>query len=273
MKDLPSIPTSVAQILQILDDPDSSAADLSRAISMDQSLTVRILKAVNSAHYGFPRRIDTLDQAVAVLGYRSIRELVLMTSLFNEVNVKSGKASLDRSAFWKHAVGCGLAAKITAKHTGNFEGESVFIAGLLHDIGKVFLDAFLHDEYIRVVEVSQKHGVLLYEAEEKLLGANHTDFGIWLSEEWNLPHNLTSAIMHHHNPGMSTDHYTIVCLVHFGDILDRALNVENSLDYDIPRLDHKAWTALNLSTKTLNAIIDEFLDEMDNLPADSGFGM
>ena len=156
MQDLPSLPSSVAQVTKVLDDPTSSAKDLSEAISHDQSLTTRILRIVNSTYYGFPRRIESLDHAVAVLGYRSIHELLLVTTLFEKTAVRTN-GPFDREQFWGHAVAVGIAVRLLAARAGNGNLDTVFLAGLLHDIGKVFLDAYLHDEYKKVVKVALKN--------------------------------------------------------------------------------------------------------------------
>lgn len=265
MEDLPSIPSSVALIIQTLDDLGSSARDLSQALGLDQSLTSSVLKTVNSAYYGFPRRIDTLDQAVTILGYRAIRDIVLVTSLFNELDRRSKKISLDRERFWRHAAGCGVAARAIAERTGTGFGENVYLAGLLHDIGKVFLDAFLHEEYTQVLAKARQENILLIEAETQTLGGvNHTDFGMWLADEWNLPLSFAATIAYHHSPTQSQDYFVLACLVHVADVMVRALEIGYGGDELIPAIDHQAWVSLHLTPGLLDQIIldiDEQLAE------------
>lgn len=258
MEELPTLPSSISKIFQVLDDPNSSAKDVSQVISQDQSLVVRVLKIVNSPFYGFPRRIESIDHAVVLLGYRPLRDMILVTSLFREANIKGDKRSLDRVRFWRHAVGVGVAAQTIAQHIGARQENSAFIAGLLHDIGKVFLDAFLHQEYIEVVSLARQKNLLLYEAEEEVLGANHTDFGHWLADAWNLPLNLTDSVAYHHQPSQSKEHYNLTCLVHMGDILTRALEVGDGGDNTIPAIDRHAWAFLNLTPELFKGIITEF---------------
>ncbi|MEW5722997.1 MAG: HDOD domain-containing protein [Thermodesulfobacteriota bacterium] len=263
MKDLPSIPSSVARITRILENPESSAKDVSEALGSDQSLASKVLKVVNSAYYGFPRRVDTLEHAVTVLGFRPIQELVLVTSIFAEVARKGEPLALDRKRFWRHAVGTALASKVVARLTGIMKGETVFLAGLLHDIGKVFLDAYLHDEYLRVIELCQREELLILEAENRLLGVDHTAFGYWLAEEWNLPRNLTAVVVHHHHPPRDTDHYILACLVHLGDILARALEFGYGGDELIPAINRQAWASLNLDARLLEQALVEILEESE----------
>ncbi|MFH1136646.1 MAG: HDOD domain-containing protein [Pseudomonadota bacterium] len=267
MKDLPSIPSSLARIIKILDDPGSSARDLGRAIGRDQAVTAKILRIVNSAYYGFPRRIDALDHAVAVLGYRSIREIVLVTTLLDEASNSRNIPTLDRKQLWEHAAACGGAARTIAQKTGALKADSVFLAGLLHDIGKVFLDAFLGSEYEVVVKTAREQGILLIEAEEKILGANHTDFGHWLSEEWNLPPNLSQAVLYHHQPHLASDHYILACLVHLGDIMARTLEYGHGGDDAMPEVNRQAWASLNLTPRLWAEITKEFGEQHSPLGA------
>jgi len=259
MGDLPSIPSSVSRVMEVLDNPRSSSNDLADALAMDQSLTTRILKTVNSAFYGFPRRIETLSQAVTILGYRAVRELVTVTGLFQELDKQASEPGLNRPEFWRHAAGCGLAARVIAERTGTGRGQGIFLAGLLHDIGKVFLDAFLHDEYLEALELAGQKQTSLFEAEMRVLdGANHTDFGYWLAEEWNLPPSLTAAIAFHHDPTLSQDHYTLVCMVHVGNVLTRALEVGFGGDDLVPAVNRQAWSSLHLTPSLLESIVTDF---------------
>jgi len=255
LETLPSISTSLSRIMKILDDPRSSAKNLTEALRLDQSITSKLLKMVNSVYFGFPRRIDALDQAVTILGYRSIRNLVMITTIFEEMDRQYRKTSLDREAFWLHAVGCGVASKMIAQKTETADSEEAFLAGLLHDIGKVFLDAFLHEEYQEVLGRAGNDGLLIHEAEKKYLGASHAEFGGWLADEWNLPLNLAAAINFHHDPTRNRDHYALVCLVHIGDILAQALEIGNGGQELLPAIDHQAWASLHLTPALLEQIL------------------
>ena len=257
MEDLPSLPSSVVAILNVLNNPESSATELSEALRHDQSLTARVLRLVNSAYYGFPRKIDTLRKAVTILGYTSIQNIILVTKIFELIRSGSKEHSLDRKRFWRHTLGCGVTAQTIGAKLGLEGGEEIFLAGLLHDIGKVIFDAFLHEEYSQIIELSRKENILLFEAEKQVLGATHEDLGYWLAEEWNLPLQLTAAITHHHDPSQAGDHLITASLVHVSDIMVRALEIGHGGDDFIPPLDHKCWGTLRLKPKILEDIIPE----------------
>ena len=267
MKELPSLPSTVLAILKVLDNPDSTARELSEALHYDQSLVTRILQIVNSAYYGFPREIDTLSKAVTILGYTTIRNLILITNTFDVLNKGVEQGCLDRKQFWQHALGTGVAAQTIADRLQLGSAEEAFLAGLLHDIGKVILDTFLHEEYSQAVKLAQQENLLLYEAEQKVLGATHVDFGQWLADSWNLPHNLTAAIAHHHDPSKSKKHFICVSLVHIGDIVARALEVGNGGDDLIPAINRQAWSALQLKPALLEALLPHFEKKLDQAQA------
>lgn len=273
MDKLPSLPSAVSLILNILNNPDSSAHELSDALRQDQSIASRVLRLVNSAFYGFPRRIDTLSLAITILGYTSIQNIILTTTIFNTFYKGPPGSGLDRKRFWQHALGCGAAAQVLEKKLGLGDGEEIFLAGLLHDIGKIILDTFLHDEYQEVIQLASEKNLLLVEAEQEVLGATHADFGFWLSENWNLPYNLTAAIAHHHNPPDSGKYFRIVSLVHAGDILTRILEVGHGGDDLVPVINCQAWTALCLKPKFIEALIPDFEQKLGHaqafLPEDS----
>lgn len=264
MTDLPSLPAPVAAAMDTLNNPRSSARDLSEVLQLDQSLTSRVLRVANSAFYGLPRRIDNLSHAVAILGYgyEAIRDIILLTSLFEAVRQGAKGATLDRELFWAHAVASGAGAKVVGARVGIGRSGEAFLGGLLHDIGKVILDAFLHEEYAPVVQRAREKDLLLIEAEDEVLGANHTDFGHWLAENWNLPHNLTAAVAYHHDPSQSKEHFMMASAVHLGDILARAMEAGHGGDDLIPPVNHRSWAALHLKPALLDKIMTEVEEEI-----------
>ncbi len=263
LDDLPSISPSVSRIMSILDSPDSSTSDLTEAIRLDQSLTAKVLRMVNSVFFGFPRRIDTLDQAVTILGFRQIQEIVLVTTLFEKLEHRFGKQLLDTRKWWRHAIGCGLAAALVAKSLRLPDERGVFLAGLLHDVGKVILCAGFYEEYGRVLEISRQENLTASQAEDRVFGVNHTCFGRWLEEQWNLPPNLTAAVTHHHHPTDCRDHYLLVCLVHLGDIIAHSMELESPDETVMPAVDPQAWVALNMSKELLAVVVAEYARQME----------
>ena len=152
IKNLPTLPIIVTRVLEVAADSGSSANELAEIVARDMSVSAKVLNLANSAFYGFSRRITTIPQAVVVLGFETVRSLALSVSVFEYLNKPTGEASFDREAFWVHSIGCGTVARITAKSLGWRDTGTPFVAGLLHDLGKVILDTDYNDLYQEVVE-------------------------------------------------------------------------------------------------------------------------
>src|SRR5579871_2886367 len=145
LADLPPLPAVVTRIMQTINDPGTSAEELSRLVSLDQGLSSKMLRIVNSAYYGFPKRISTITHAVVILGFNTVRNLVLGVSAFGMLPQKGVSSGLDRMKFWEHSVATAVAANVLSKQRQpqtRSAMEEAFVAGLLHDVGKLFLDCY-----------------------------------------------------------------------------------------------------------------------------------
>lgn len=147
---LPPLPTLVAKLIEMVDDPRTNASNLARLISTDQVLTARVLRLANSAFYGFSRRIATVNLAIVVLGFETIKDLCVSVALQEWFTSKDDAPLFDMSRFWEHSIGCGIAGRMIARilnyrHTGD-----IFVAGLLHDIGKLVMKRYLKEEFRQV---------------------------------------------------------------------------------------------------------------------------
>lgn len=193
---LPTLPTVLGQIMEALSDPDSSALDLGKHIAADQSLSATLLRQVNSAYYGFYRRITTVKDAVVILGFREVQNLVLAASAFR--TFAKSKSPYDRNQLWRHSLATAMAAERIAKRL-SFEADgSHFSAGLLHDIGKVALDSVYPENFQEAVKRAVDAQRPLYEIEPEVFGMDHAEVGGALGEHWNLPPLLTEALRRHH---------------------------------------------------------------------------
>lgn len=198
--DLPTLSIVANNIILITQNPKSSALEVGRAISQDQALVSKILRIANSTFYGFPRKISTIPHAVVILGFANIRNLVLTASIFDTFQSKEGDGYFDREGFWKHSLACGVTSKLIAKRLGIKNLEEVFIWGLLHDLGKLILDAYFREDFTRVVFLVKEKEILIRDAEQQLLGFDHAAVGSLVANKWNLPPAVIKAIRFHHNP-------------------------------------------------------------------------
>ena len=259
--DLPTLPRTVLKITELVNDPKSSAKELARVITDDQVLTPRLLKLVNSSFYGFPQRISTVTGAIVLLGFDAIRNLLLTTSVFDLFAKRNRKKMQDQERFWDHSLGCAVGAKVIGNFLRHDKIEELFVAGLLHDIGKIVEMMFLHDEFIRVVAMVKKENILMTAAENEVLGYNHAVVGKLLAEKWNLPAKLVQVIAFHHQPNNAGSFTMEAAIVHLADIFCRALNMGSGGDNKIPPLDKLAWEHLKIQTNAIEAIMETMQHE------------
>lgn len=263
--DLPTLPRTVLKITELVNDPKSSAKDIARIITDDQVLTARLLKLVNSSFYGFPQRISTVNTAIVLLGFDAIRSLLLTTSVFDLFAGRDKGSKQDQEKFWDHSLGCAVGAKVIGNYLRHDKIEELFVAGLLHDIGKIVEMLYLPDEFARVVAAANQQNILMLTAEEKVLGYDHAEIGKLLAVKWNLPVKLERVIAHHHQPAAAGSFIMEAAIVHLADILCRALDMGYGGDNKIPPLDRVAWDSLRIKADSFEAIMETMQDEFNDI--------
>jgi len=248
---LPTLPAVVQKLTTLLQDPHTSAEEVGKAITIDQSLASKVLKLVNSAFYGFPGRISTITHAIVILGFSTIKNIVLTASIFDAFkNFEDKTNSFKLNDFWYHSIACGAAAQAIAKslpHT-KFSKEEFFIAGLVHDIGKIIQLEYFTDQFMETFQYAQKHKTLFFDAELKLLSYNHQQTGDYLASKWRLPKHLQYTIASHHAPDPNDSNFITAAVVHAADIYVRALDYGNGGDTKIPRISADVWQSLGLES-------------------------
>ena len=258
---LPTLPTVVARINQLIDDPNASAGDINEVISHDLALSAKILKLVNSAFYGFPRRISSMTHAVVILGFNSVRNIALTAFVFDAFD--TGALPFGHRNFWVHSVGVGVAADVLAVRAGLPANDDAFVAGLLHDVGKLVMHQHLRVEFGRILDRVAREDVTFLEAEGAELEFSHAEIGGLLMETWKLPEQLVAALRFHHSPSAAPEeHRQITAVVHLADIFTRALLIGSGGDHKIPTVSGPAWEALKLSDSDLPGIFGEISAEV-----------
>ena len=262
VRDLPALPAAVLRVMELTDDPNAGLADVARALASDQALAVRVLKLANSAFYGASRRVSTVSEAVVILGMRTTRNLAMATSCQDLLEREVSGYALDRGALWRHSLACGAAAQALAKRAGYRGLEEAFVAGLLHDVGKVVLNACLKDQFTLVLRRAWGGGIPYAEAEREILGFDHAEAGARLLERWNLPDGLVSAVRHHHAPGEATIPSPLPGLIHVADAICLTLGIGLGIDGLAFRLQPEALAGLNLTAEDFEQVASETCDTL-----------
>lgn len=260
---LPTLPYVINKLSKMLENPMISAEEVNKIISSDQVLTLKILKLVNSAFYGFPGQISTVTHAIVILGFTAVKSIALSASIFDMFPTDGQSVQFDRRKFWEHAIATAVISKLLARKMDYQEEEEAFVAGLLHDIGKVVLDRYFHDELLRIIEEAKRQDILFIEAEEILMNCNHQNIGNWLGEKWGLPLELCDAITFHHHPDKATHGFKLAVMAHLADIFARTKNIGFGGDNLIPPLCHTGWEALGISENALPLLFDQIDEELN----------
>jgi HD-like signal output (HDOD) protein len=245
---LPTLPTVIAKMLELVDNPKTSASSLSNLVMRDQVLTAKILKMANSSFYAFPRQIATVKLALVVLGFENVKEMALSLSVLNTFKGENSK-HFDTSLFWQHSISVGACTRMLARETCYRLAGEAFVAGLLHDIGKVVLNQYLPVEFAEIQSLIFEGGKSTEEAEMAVLGVTHAEVGGWLAERWNLPVILVEAIKYHMHPELCPRNAELPLMVYLADYLSTKCGLGKSGSRSVETVPEHI---LELARKTLS---------------------
>lgn len=269
IEEMPAWPAALRNIIRLTEDPNSDIKDLEKEILKDQSLTTRVLKLSNSLHYGYPSKISTVSQAVVLLGFNTIKNIVLASTV-NTMYIRDLDAyGLKKEDLWRQSQSGAIIARHIAKKIKFKKVEEAYVAGLLRDIGKVILDYYMKEEYREILEKIEQEEISFLQGEEAVLGFNHAEIGFKIARKWNLPENLAEAIAYHHRPEEAGQAKELVSLIHIADAITMMM-IQNvgveGLNY---RFDPTALKVLDISAEELEEMIVELSDLL--LKEEEGF--
>lgn len=217
--DIPPLPDIVVKLLHASRDPNVSVRAMVELIKHDPALTIKVLRLCNSSYYGLPRKINSLQEALVYIGTDTLVNFVLAGCLSSFYQQAQGGYGLEKGELWRHSVGCAIASQRIAQHNNEDSTGQSFTAGLLHDLGKILLNEFVHQELQSILELVQREQLSFSEAETKVLGFCQNDAGSHLARHWNLPEPLIEAIAYHQDPTRAKVAPRLVSQVHLGNIL------------------------------------------------------
>jgi HD-like signal output (HDOD) protein len=266
-----TLPEITLKIIDLVEDPSSTAQDLHHVISNDPALCSRILKVVNSSFYGLPGQIASINRAIVMLGLNAVKNIAIAASLAKLFRGGELTPSFNAKDLWTHSNATAAGCKIICSTVGLGLGDEAYLSGLIHDIGIMVEMQYDRNKLIEVVEAcgANKEGVPsvgMLEAEERIFGATHQHFGTALCEKWKFPATFANVTGYHHRPNEApSEHKTIVSIVHVADRI--AAEVAGGFRLDLPDTEiHPATLEqLKLTTEKLNLIREKLTEAMDNL--------
>ncbi len=220
---MPSLSTSVGKVMEICSRTDASPNELNRVISLDPVLTGQVLKLINSSYYSLVNKVTSLTRAITMLGINTVKNMALSTAIIRSVEGAKKSRALPTTKFWAHSIGAGVSAKLLgeAKGMAVMEREELFLAGLLHDLGKVPFG----DEYIEVLTIAKTDQRPLNMVELEVMGIDHQEVGLMIAEKWKLNPVISSCIGSHHEVDtFSSEQGNQVALVALGNIYTNILD-------------------------------------------------
>ena len=266
IRKLPSLPEIATRLMEVVNSPDTSADDAASLIEKDPALTSTLLRMANSAFYGMPRTVSSVSSAVVILGFNTIRSIVLSASILKVFSSKGGVEQFNHQRFWRHSILCAIGAKLIAKqlmHTLMLDPESAFCAGILHDIGKLIFEQYVPAEYSKACSHAIENKMPLVKAKKEIMGISHAEIGNIIADKWALPLDLENALVYHHAPNQADKSLNFVTTVHCADQMAHRAGADLWDSEEIESEWEKAFTTLGINEDDFTTCLDELRKNID----------
>jgi putative nucleotidyltransferase with HDIG domain len=262
-RDLPAMPQVASKVLELSSDPNTSAMQLQQVIADDQAMTARILKIANSALYSCSRKIKTLTEAIVMLGFNSIRSLVVTSAARNLYNTRTSQTGLKERLLWEHSIGCAFACRLMAAETKPALTEEAFLAGLMHDIGKLVLNIQRPELFDQIVQVVYNENRSFALTEQEIFGFDHTHVGGLLVNKWKLAPVLEDVIRNHHNEAALSPEAPLLLYLDLGNKLCRKLGIGFIDDPDLDIVGTQSNQILGFSQEFFDRVTTQLQETLE----------
>ncbi|MFZ6657132.1 HDOD domain-containing protein [Undibacterium sp. TJN19] len=262
VKDLPTLPAIVMELLNNIDNEELDMHELAQKVSHDMALTAKTLRYANSPYYSTMIKVTTVQQAISLLGLTTVRQIVMtaaLTGCFPENNCRG----FNHKDFWRHSNAVAIAARILARRL-KFNVDVAFTAGLLHDIGALVLATCHTEAYEAALAQRQELHATQYETERQVLGIDHAMVGEALAIQWNFSEMMIKAISGHHHPEKPGLGF-LATIIHVADGIAHALGVSITPDHAPPEITGQSWESLGLDQASLDEVLSEAAAEFEKL--------
>lgn len=268
--DLPTLPQVITTLMSLLDDPNSSVRDINNVMGKDQALVAKILKLVNSAFYAIPTRVSSISQAIAILGFKTVKSIVISASIIGMFD--SDNDDFSYQEFWINSLGVATISRFIILRLsedplsgcGAIHPDTGFVGGLLSGIGKMVLDQYAHEEFVQIIELAKKEKMSFYEAEQNIITGSYSGVGYWLAKRWNLSEDIQVPIKYQDMlEECPPEHRSMAAVLSLAKYLCRLKHYGQSGDFDHPPAPKAAAHILALTKDTLPAITSGLSDEFE----------
>lgn len=259
VKDLPTLPAIVMELLNNIDDEDLNIQPLAQKVTNDLALTAKTLRYANSAHYSSMIKVTTIQQAISMMGVSSVKQIIMSAALsgcFPENNCPG----FSHKAFWRHSNAVAIAAKLLAKRL-NFNADIAYTAGLLHDIGSLVLVTQYPQQYAATLVYRHEHPGSQFDAERKVLGIDHAAVGEALANQWNFSDIMKNAIAGHHEPNRPGLGF-LATIIHVADGIAHVLDAVSSADIQAIEVSARCFENLDLDAESIEKLVRDTTAEL-----------
>jgi HD-like signal output (HDOD) protein len=257
--DFPTLPTIYSALLEKMSDPNSTIDEIAKIIATDPASTTKILKTVNSSLFSLQRRIDTISEAIFHVGFNEVKNLLMAMAVMDIFSSAIPIQSLSFVDLWKHSIGVGVVARLIGKSLGIKNIENYYLAGMLHDLGKLFLIRCYPNEYERAVSIVYERGINIEYAEKEVFKITHSDAGKLLADKWNLPSSISNSILYHEDGTINGEFDNQVACIHMANIVVHVLQFGCSGRNLIPQPNIAAFEPLDLPNDFFSSSRDEII--------------
>lgn len=259
---LPSLPTTVARIVELVNDPQCSLLDVGKVVATDPAIALKTLRLANSAYYGLRQKVTSVEQAVVLLGLKVIKNMVFTATVFETLRTEMG-------AFLQHSVATGMAMRVLAESSRAAtlsSPDEAFVYGLLHDVGKIVFEQFFPTEFKLVAKAVQEDGAQWYEAERAVLGVDHAQMGARLAQNWKLPEDLVHAIGGHHDLA-ATDarHHQVAALLSVADFLACRCGLGAHSPKQTVTVSEAHWAASGITAQMVPPLMERYFEAIPHV--------
>lgn len=258
--DLPTIPVVATKVMQLIECESATAEELAKVVASDPAVAARVLKISNSSFYGCQRQIQTLSHAIVVLGFATLKSLVVAASV-KQVYQPYG---LTEKMLWEHSFGAGLAARIIAKETQLVSEEEAFLGGLFHDIGKIIMNTMNHIQFQDAMLRCYNDGISFEEAERQVYPYTHSEVGGLVIKKWNFPDMLMHAVLNHHTFDFAEDEdsyqLSLTCVVGLANLLCHKVGIGiREPDEELDLVQSLPAQKLGLDGQRMEELVERFV--------------